>query len=356
MINVVFIGTETEEKIIDKHYKVSYFNPFQYLDSINFGYIDKLDSLWRSGNTQYEKLLNDFYTKYKGVDIIVANWINPFHPEWLIRMFPDTIKVYGCIDDPVSTYIRTAASLYAFDGAFYVSPGYDENYLMSEVLEAMGKPSFFWPLSSGCVDDAHIRKVKNSWNQRTKNVIYIGKYYGQKMDRLCDFKEALKGSFDIYGNWVLHGFAGMLAGPLKLLGIGSLKKFRFFPYRIKALSESQREMMYLNHKICLNMHLNNRRETGNMRMYESVYYGNMLLCDKAAKDTHEIIYTPDKEAVFYDDIGDAIEKARYYLSHDNERERIAKAGFERYCNDYDPDKTMQKFLDWCCNLRAAKQI
>src|SRR5262249_15107942 len=87
-------------------------------------------------------------------------------------------------------------------------------------------------------------------------------------------------------------------------------------------------------------------ETGNVRMYEVPAHGVMLLCDKAALNAHEQIFQPDTEAVFYDDIDDAIDKINYYLVHDEERLRIAKAGFARVHGDYDGAKALKSFLDW----------
>jgi spore maturation protein CgeB len=76
----------------------------------------------------------------------------------------------------------------------------------------------------------------------------------------------------------------------------------------------------------------------------------MLLCDKAGMNAHERIFEPGKEAVFYDSTEDAIEKIKYYLQHDNEREKIARAGFARVHRDYDGETHLKKFLDWASAL------
>lgn len=48
----------------------------------------------------------------------------------------------------------------------------------------------------------------------------------------------------------------------------------------------------------------------------------------------ETYYTPGKEIVVFQSIDDLIEKIRYYLSHEEERAAIAKAGFERTMKDH----------------------
>ena len=88
-----------------------------------------------------------------------------------------------------------------------------------------------------------------------------------------------------------------------------------------------------------------------MRMYEAPAHGMMLLCDKAGLNAHAQIFEPDKEAVFYDSIEDAIEKIEYYLEHDEERIKIAQAGFARVHRDYDGELNLKNLLDWASGLR-----
>ncbi len=92
------------------------------------------------------------------------------------------------------------------------------------------------------------------------------------------------------------------------------------------------------------------------RMYEIPAHGTMLLCDKAGLNAHEQIFEPDKEAVYYDSIEDAIEKIEYYLKHDEERERIARAGFARVHRDYDGESNLKRFLDWALALPKKREV
>ena len=117
--------------------------------------------------------------------------------------------------------------------------------------------------------------------------------------------------------------------------------------RITGISDAERSRIYYRTRIGINMHLSDvARETGNLRMYEVPAHGMMLLCDKAGLNAHEQIFTPDKEAVFYDSTEDALEKMEYYLTHHEERERIARAGFERVHRDYDGETNLKNFLMW----------
>jgi spore maturation protein CgeB len=80
-------------------------------------------------------------------------------------------------------------------------------------------------------------------------------------------------------------------------------------------------------------------------------HGAMLLCDKAAMNAHELIFKPDIEAVFYDNLRDAIGKIEHYLAHSAERVAIARAGFERRRRDYDHERVLKGLLDWASAIR-----
>jgi len=341
---IVFIGTQTEISFYEEcNCLVSNFNPFKYLGASSFTCVDTVDALWRNKNPDYMRMLDDFTESHGDADIIVANWINPFHPEWLSITFSNTIKIYGCIDDPPATYQRTINSLWAFDAAFYVSPSYSDNFTMKSLLNMCNIEQTYWyPLSAGSVSDKHLLEVSESLDKRELGLIYVGNLYGNKYDRLVTIKNKLGNNFSIFGRWQFWGYAGLLA---------PLKSRKLMCYRVKSISEQQKRNYYLHHKIGLNMHFSDKRETGNMRMYEVPYHGMMLLCDKAADNAHEEIFKPDIEAIYYDDVEDAIDKATYYLKHDDKRKRIAMAGFQKYCDLYDSNKCLIDFLHWACNVK-----
>lgn len=93
-----------------------------------------------------------------------------------------------------------------------------------------------------------------------------------------------------------------------------------------------------------------------MRMYETTAHGMLLVCDKAGRDAHTQIFTPDIEAVFYDSLDDAIEKIEYYLANDTERIGIAKAGFDRATSQYDWEFNLKRLLDWAYSLKSVKEV
>jgi hypothetical protein len=69
---------------------------------------------------------------------------------------------------------------------------------------------------------------------------------------------------------------------------------------------------------------------GAMRLFEATGMGAMLLTDEDSDI--DLLFEPGIEVVTYSSYEDCVEKIRYYLEHDSERERIALKGQERTFN------------------------
>lgn len=55
-------------------------------------------------------------------------------------------------------------------------------------------------------------------------------------------------------------------------------------------------------------------------------------------------FVPGEECVVYENLEDLYEKAAFYLAHEEERKRIAQAGYERICRDFSMKDRIQKML------------
>ena len=308
-----------------------------------------VDELYRSRHTAYMRFITDFIDRYADYDVVVLGTYNPIHPEVLHNELRKPIKILGFVDDPLSTYRWGVASLWAFDGAFYISPSYDERTLMRDALANWGCRQSYWlPLTSPANVSADVDE--SFFAARTRRLIYVGKSYGSKVDRLRELKIRFGDRFEVYGRWPLFGYSGLLR---------ALNGGKPFWHRVRSLSDSERRERYLQTQIGFNMHISGRpMETGNMRMYETTLHGMMLLCDKGGRNAHATIFEPDREAVFYDSLPDAIDKAEYYLAHPNECIDIAWNGFRRAHRDYNWERNFTAFLTWASSLKrhGARQL
>jgi spore maturation protein CgeB len=78
----------------------------------------------------------------------------------------------------------------------------------------------------------------------------------------------------------------------------------------------------------LNVHAGSAtRFTSNMRLFEATGAGTCLLTD-AAPNLAEL-FEPDREVAVYSSDDECVEKARWLIAHDVERESMAVAGQQR---------------------------
>lgn len=301
-----------------------------------------VDRLYRERNPHYMRMVSDFIDRFRDFDLIVMSSYNFIHPEVFARELKTPIKVLGFIDDPLSTYMRGIPYLWAFDGAFFISPSYLDDLPFNEAISRWGgKPATWWPLvpypyqRPEKIDEAFFR-------ERDVEVVYVGNPSAPKVERLIGLKRHFGSRLRVHGRWPFKGYVGYIRG---LLGKP------VYPHRVTSLTHEQRTQLYWRAKIGFNMHVSDQPfETGNMRMYETPAHGTMMICDKAGADGHARIFEPDREAIYYDTPGQAIELIEHYLDNDEERIRIAQAGFDRYWRDYEWESNLLRFLDWSMAL------
>lgn len=99
-----------------------------------------------------------------------------------------------------------------------------------------------------------------------------------------------------------------------------------------------------NSKISINRHINvAENNANNMRLYESTGVGSMLISDY--KDNLHELFEIGKEIETYKTKEELLEKINYYLKHDDEREKIAKAGQLRTLSEHTYEIRMKELLN-----------
>lgn len=348
-------------------YKIETFDPLAYFDKSSHwslyelltcglnGYFHRrsiqysaeaVDRLYREKNPNYMRMASDFVDRFRDFDLIVMSTYNFLHPEILHRELKKPIKVLGLIDDPMSTYLRGLPYLWAFDGVFYVSPGYMDNLTFDKAIQRWGdKNTYWWPLVPFKFAKP-VCEANSFFYEREFDLVYVGLPNTSKMERLIKLKRHFGERMRIHGRWPFWGLLGFVHG---ILGKP------IFPYRVQGISADNRTKLYWKTKIGFNMHVSDfLGETGNLRMYETPAHGMMQVCDKASADAHNLVFADQKEAIYYDDIDDAIEKIEYYLCHSEERVAIAKAGYEKFWRNYECEYLLKKFLNWAISLKSLK--
>lgn len=96
-------------------------------------------------------------------------------------------------------------------------------------------------------------------------------------------------------------------------------------------------------KIVINRHISVAQDyANNMRLYEATGMGALLLTDE--KKNINDIFEAGKEVVTYKNSKDLIDKIKYYLTHEKERQKIATTGQKRTLKDHSYRKRIKELV------------
>lgn len=106
---------------------------------------------------------------------------------------------------------------------------------------------------------------------------------------------------------------------------------------------------YAESKICFNISM---ADDLIMRVFETMGTGSFLLTNWVP--TIEEVFEDGKHLVLYRSLDEAVDKARYYLSHDEERQKIAQAGYEEVIKNHTMQHRVNVILDTYLKSRSPK--
>jgi hypothetical protein len=131
---------------------------------------------------------------------------------------------------------------------------------------------------------------------------------------------------------------------LDFWGYGAEKLAEDSPLRRKFHGQAWGLEMYnlfFNARIVVNRHSSASEQfANNMRLYEATGAGAMLITDE--KDNLGELFEVGTEVVAYRGANDLVEKIQHYLSHEDDRAAIARAGQERTLRDHSYLERMKK--------------
>jgi spore maturation protein CgeB len=316
----------------DDQYSFIPFNHDPYLNTNLYVRAQLLDNLYYDKDPNLLRMYSDFENiikKYQADAVVVDN-CNPYHPDYLKRL--PIYKTLRIADGPISAYDRDFAYLHAFDHILYHSPAYSRDMGMAEKLLYCGAKNIdFWPLGSF---DALCDPSKTERNilsgKRDIDVIFIGALHISKMPLLAAVKKALGRRFRLYG-------------------LTSLKKDIYFnlkygfPGWVRSAAFPDYVPFYQRSKIGINVHNRGDYTVGSYRLFDLPANGVMQISDGG--QYLDKLFSVDEEVVSYRTANELIDKVKYYLVHEEERQRIARNGFRRVKKDYKIDNLLRKAGD-----------
>lgn len=295
-----------------------------------------VDELYRERDQTYLRDMEALIAILEPYDILIFSTYCPIHPEIISRRLSSKIKVLGFTDDPHSTYERGIPFLWAFDAAYYISPGYSPTKGFESFMQDVGMAKATWLPLAQPIDYPEL--TYHQILDRKVTVSYVGCPTGSKVDRLRELSQAFGKDLALYGRWRMKGYFGYFR-PF----VGE----KVFPRRVRSISHIEKQQLYLDSAIGFNMHVSDQpSECGNMRTYETAAFGMMPLCDRAGLNLQTQIFAEGTEAIYYDNIDEAISLIRHYAAHPEERATIAWTAYQKAFAQYNWNFVTENFLNW----------
>lgn len=274
-----------------------------------------LDARWRRGDRDLLQMYERLEAKLDGKDVLVnAAGLN-LHPEFVekLRVF----TVFQCFDDPESSMDLSRPVADAYDLSLVGNIAEVDTYRVWGVKNVEWVPLGIQPE----IYDPGLTEEQILSGERDIDLFMmsdrISPWRKARLDRLAEaFPEA-----HFYGAGWPRGF----------LPTGSQLAF---------LKRS---------KIGPNLH----NSTGpiNYRTFYLPASGVMQICDN--KSHLGKIYELGKEVAGFDTVEECIDLCRYYLAHDDERRRIAAAGWKRATRDYSEVAIFRRNVELIERYRAV---
>lgn len=272
-----------------------------------------LDIAYRTKEARLIQFYAEIRARLKDCDAFIVMDVNVFHPDFL-----ESLNVYTALysfDDPDGSYLRSMPYAYAFDHVFTVTPRYNLNTAMTDQFVKWGaKRSTYLPLGAIRSQFASLDEDLVFSYKKIHDIVFVGSATTvQRNEKLLRLKKYFGKRFELYGQW---GWRTNLKY--------TLEKKRM----IWVKPHTDLINLYLGARIGINVHDSDEYGFGNRRTFEIPLNGAMLICDYK-KDILPTIYKLEEEAAGFDTIEECIERAEYFLAHDDEREYIARHGFRK---------------------------
>ncbi len=268
----------------------------------------KLDQKWRAGSADLLSRYGELAEKLRGVDVLIAAGGSMLHPEFIRQL--GTYNVFLCADDPESSPVLSQPVAAAFDFCCVANIACVGDYARWGVRHAAWLPL---PVSADVIDRTLTAERLRTGTRDVDLVMCCERVYGlsdraQRLERLQrEFPQA-----------ILRG-KGWPAG---------------------FVTDAELRGLYRRARIGWNLH--NSSGPVNTRLMMLPAFGVMQICDCRANLGK--IFKLGEEVIGFDTMDECVDATRYYLAHEDERRRIALAGWQRVLADYTEEKWWQRLL------------
>lgn len=270
----------------------------------------KLDHKWRTHSADLMSRYGDLEERLRGKDVLIAAGGSMLHPEFIREL--STFNVFVCADDPESSAVLSAPVASAFDFCCVANIACVGDYAGWGVQHAAWLPL---PVSDHVVDRTITEERLRNGTRDVDLVMCCERVYG-----LSDRAMRLERLHREFPQAVLRG-KGWPGGYL-----------------------SEAELLSLYRRARIGWNLHNSVGPVNTRTMMLPAFGVMQICD--CRDNLGKVFKLGEEVIGFETMDECVDATRYYLAHEDERRRIAIAGWQRVLADYTEEKWWHRLLNY----------
>lgn len=260
---------------------------------------------------------------------------NMWHPKYLDQLREGGVVIATkIVDDPEGSAVYSKPIVRFYDKCICSGVDYDSRRTIAEMYRRWGaKEVKFLPVF---IDPRHYDDVSIDYSKKDIDIIHVGSFNWKRWIALHRLYRRFGGKLRLYSRYDPRYDKTIFRPIYALLNL-------IFPLpQVENITDDELRQVYKRSKIGFNKHLS--YGPSNARSYELCLNGVLQITDN--EHGYRSLYEIGKEIICYDKVEDALNKIEYYLEHDLERERVARAGYERAIKEYTYDKVMEKHLQY----------
>jgi len=289
-------------------------------------------------NTENEQIIN-LVNKYH-YDIVWIDKGNTIYADtlrYIKEKSPDTIIVSY---SPDNMSLRHNQSQHYLDGISLYDIHLNARPGIKEKMIALGAKEYIIT-GKGYSNDFHYPRnlSKEEKEELGGDVGFVGTWEKERCDSICYLAD--------------NGI------KIKVFGVGKWKDYINYSPNLQIVLKGLYDDDYVKSfkafkiSLCFLRKINNDKLTA--RTFEIPACGGFMIAERT--DEHKAVFEEDKEAVYFSSNEELLEKCRYYLAHEEEREQIAAAGRKRCeLSDYSDEGIIMNMVKQILNKYEKSDI